>query len=145
MAGPGRKDNVVTTGMVWSPLLEAGFPVIIHTLSAIGALLIGSAQMLLEKGTRTHKVMGYLWCTLLLWTAISSFWIHEIRMFGPWSLIHLLSIWALLNIVYALHAARTGRITAHKKAMRGLYFYALILAGVFTLMPGRILNQILFG
>ena len=51
---------------------------------------------------------------------VPSFWIHEIRMWGPWSWIHLLSIFTLVA-------------------------FALLIAGVFTLAPGRVMHEVVFG
>jgi uncharacterized membrane protein len=49
-------------------------------------------QLALPKGTPRHRAVGYLWVALMLLVVIPSFWIHTIRQWGPWSWIHLLSI-----------------------------------------------------
>jgi uncharacterized membrane protein len=76
--------------------------------------------------------------------AISSFWISTIKFIGPFSPIHLLSIFVLVQLVGAVRAARSGRITDHKRYMQGLSFGALLVAGAFTLLPGRVMNAVLF-
>jgi uncharacterized membrane protein len=45
----------------------------------------------------------------------------------------------------AIKYAKQGRIQAHKKTMKGTYFLGLVGAGFFTLVPGRILFQVIFG
>jgi uncharacterized membrane protein len=109
------------------------------------ALFLGIAQLTLKKGTQLHRMTGYLWVALIAVVAISSFWIHDLRIIGPFSPIHLLSIWALYNLIQAIRAARAGDITSHAQSMRSLYFYALIGAGAFTLLPGRVMHAVVFG
>lgn len=116
-----------------------------HAFAAIAALVLGILQLALSKGTTLHRAVGYVWIFLLGAVALTSFWINDLRLIGPFSPIHLLSIYTLVNLVFALHAARRGNIKAHAAAMRSLVFLALIGAGAFTLMPGRIMHQVVFG
>lgn len=76
--------------------------------------------------------------------AVSSFFIHTIRMFGPFSALHLLSIITLVALVYAYRAARRGDIDSHRRTVVSLVVFGLIGAGLFTFMPGRILHEVLF-
>ena len=131
--------------MTLTPLLEAGPVILTHALAAILALVLGAAQLALPKGTVLHKVSGYLWVGLMLWTAASSLFIHEIRLIGPFSPIHILSVATLIALPRAIAAARSGKIATHRAIMSSLYFWALIVAGLFTLLPGRIMHQVLFG
>jgi len=39
---------------------------------------------------------------------------------------------------------RRDNLAGHRKTMRGLYTGACVLAGVFTLLPGRFLGQLLW-
>jgi len=41
--------------------------------------------------------------------------------------------------------ARRGNIRGHKRSMIGLFAGALIIAGIFTFVPGRIMHAVLFG
>ena len=75
---------------------------------------------------------------------ITSFFIHTLKVWGLFSPIHLLSIIVLYTIYMAITAARMGNIKKHQLSMKFLYFLALIVTGVFTFMPGRIMNQALF-
>ncbi|SHN14514.1 DUF2306 domain-containing protein [Roseibium suaedae] len=131
--------------MTLTPLLEAGPVIATHAAAAVAALLFGAIQLALPKGTLLHKTSGYLWIVLMFWTAASSLFIHEIRLIGPFSPIHILSIATLIAVPRAILAARSGKIATHRALMRSLYFWALIVAGIFTLLPGRIMHQVLFG
>jgi uncharacterized membrane protein len=77
--------------------------------------------------------------------ALSSFFIHEIRVIGNFSPIHLLSIITLIWLVFGVQAARKKRIKRHQIIMNSIYFFALIVTGFFTLLPGRLMHEILFG
>lgn len=81
----------------------------------------------------------------MLVVAGSSFWIHQIRLLGPWSPIHLLSIFSLAMLLVGAWAARTGNVRRHKLTMMGIFFGALVIAGLFTFMPGRIMHAVVFG
>ena len=41
--------------------------------------------------------------------------------------------------------ARAHRVKAHRNTMLGLFFGALVIAGVFTLWPGRVMHEAVFG
>jgi uncharacterized membrane protein len=36
-------------------------------------------------------------------------------------------------------------VSGHKKAMTSIFFGALIIAGAFTFLPGRIMHAVVFG
>lgn len=97
------------------------------------------------KGTLPHRTLGWIWVILMLVVALSSFWIHQIRLMGPWSPIHLLSIFTLMMLALGVAAARTHDVRRHKFTMIGIFFGALVIAGLFTLMPGRIMHAVVLG
>lgn len=92
-----------------------------------------------------HRTLGWIWVILMLVVALSSFWIHQIRLMGPWSPIHLLSIFTLMMLALGVAAARTHDVRRHKFTMIGIFFGALVIAGLFTLMPGRIMHAVVLG
>ena len=110
--------------MLITPLIEAGPTVIFHAGAAIAAFLIG---------------------LLLAFVAVSSFWINGLRLIGPFSPIHILSILTLVMLPLGVLRARRHRVSAHKKTMTGVFFGALVLAGLLTLVPGRVMHAVLFG
>jgi len=126
-------------------LFSASPVVQVHTYAAIAAFALGLVQFAAPKGTLPHRTIGWTWVLLLAVIAISSFWIHGIRMVGPFSPIHLLSIFVLLMLPLAVLHARRHRVDAHRKAMTGIFLGALIVAGVFTLVPGRVMHAVVFG
>jgi len=131
--------------MPLGPLFSAPPPIPWHAFAALAALVIGGAQLALPKGTTRHRVMGYAWAALMLVIAISSFWIQQIRLIGPFSPIHILSIIVLITVPLAVWHAHMHRVAKHRRVMISLYVFALIGAGVFTLLPGRIMHAVVFG
>lgn len=131
--------------MNWQALWNDGWIISAHALAALLAMGLGALQLALAKGTAPHRITGYAWVGLMAVVAIASFWIHEFRMFGPFSVIHILSAVTLGTLVYSILAVRQGRIRAHRSAMIQLYLLAVILTGLFTLWPGRTMHAVIFG
>jgi uncharacterized membrane protein len=131
--------------MTLDPLLNAPPEIQFHAIAAFLALVLGILQLALPKGNPRHRIVGYIWVASMLIVAISSFWIHTIQTVGLFSPIHILSVFTLLNVPYAVWAARRGNIKAHRRAMLSLFWLALVGAGLFTLLPNRIMGQVFFG
>jgi len=131
--------------MTLAPLLAAPAVIQWHAFAALGAFALGAVQLAAPKGTIPHRVFGWVWATLLLVVAVSSFFIHEIRLWGPWSPIHLLSLFTLIMLPLAVLRARRHQVERHRRAMTSLFVGALAIAGAFTLLPGRIMHEVIFG
>lgn len=131
--------------MTLQPLLDAAPAVQLHAFSAIAAFALGVVQLSAPKGTLPHRTVGYAWVALMIVVCITSFWIHEIRTWGPWSAIHLLSIFTLCTLPLAILHARHHRVGLHRRAMLSLFVGALVVAGLFTFVPGRIMHAVAFG
>ena len=110
---------------------------------AMIAIILGGIQLSMKKGGAIHKLLGRIWVGLMMFVAITSFFIHEINLWGAYSPIHLLSLWTIFILGVGVYYVRVGNIKRHKQVMIATYFFALILTGFFTLYPGRIMHQIL--
>jgi uncharacterized membrane protein len=128
-----------------APLLDAAPAIPLHALAAMAAFVLGVVQFAAPKGTLPHRAIGAIWVALMVTVAISSFWIHQLRLVGPWSPIHLLSIFTMLMLPLAVWKAHTHQVAAHRRIMIFLFSGALVIAGLFTLMPGRIMHAVVFG
>ncbi len=131
--------------MTLEPLFRAGPVIQIHAVAAMAAFVLGAVQLASPKGTLAHRTLGWIWVTLMALVAAGSLLIHTIREFGSFSVIHLISLLVLILLPRAVLAARRGDVDAHRRAMIGLYVGALVIAGVFTLYPGRIMHAVVFG
>jgi uncharacterized membrane protein len=131
--------------MTLAPLLAAPAAIQVHAFAAIAAFGLGLVQLSAPKGTIPHRVFGWSWVVLMLTVALSSFFIHKIRLLGQWSPIHLLSLLVLVLLPLAVLRAHRHNVTGHRCAMLGLFTGALVIAGVFTFLPGRIMHAVVFG
>jgi len=128
-----------------APLLDAAPAIPVHAFAAMAAFALGVVQLAAPKGTVPHRTLGWIWVILMAVVAISSFWIHEIRLVGPWSPIHLLSIFTLAMLVRGVWFARNHNVLRHRLTMTITFAGALVIAGLFTFMPGRIMHAVVFG
>jgi uncharacterized membrane protein len=131
--------------MTLAPLLNAAPVIQAHAGFAFAAIAVGAAQFLAPKGTLPHRAVGWAWAALMMLVAGTSLFIHEIRTWGPWSPIHLLSLFTLAVVPLAVWRARQHDIRAHRLAMIWIFTLALVVTGLFTLAPGRIMNKVMFG
>ena len=146
MAGIGFENGGQPgSGMNLAPLIGAEIPIPSHAIAALVALVIGSVQLVRRKGTSSHVVLGWAWVALMVYVAISSLFINEYRSFGPFSPIHLLIFVTLGGLFFGIRGIRRGQVTAHRQAMIITFSCALVVAGVFTLLPGRTMHQVVFG
>jgi uncharacterized membrane protein len=131
--------------MSLAPLLNAAPAIPFHALAAMSAFVLGVVQFAAPKGTLPHRTIGWIWVGLMMSVAASSFWIHQIRLIGPWSPIHLLSIFTLLVVPLGVWRAHRHEIADHSRIMILTFSGALVIAGLFTLLPGRIMHTVVFG
>jgi len=131
--------------MSFDPLLSAPLVVQIHAFLALVAVALTVALFSLRKGSGLHRILGWSWVSLMGFVALSSFWIGDFRWVGPFGPIHLLSVLTLVSLVRGVRAARGHRVADHRTIMRSLTFGALMIAGLFTFLPGRIMFAVITG
>ena len=131
--------------MSLAPLLNAVPQIPIHAFAAMAAFVLGIVQFAAPKGTLPHRTIGWIWVALMALVAGSSFWIHQIRLLGPFSPIHLLSIFTLAMLPFGVWFAHRHRVADHRRVMVLMFSGALVIAGLFTLLPGRIMHAVVFG
>ncbi|TVQ97781.1 MAG: DUF2306 domain-containing protein [Desulfovibrionales bacterium] len=128
-----------------APLNNANWIIQIHTYTAILAFILGIYQFFASKGGLVHRRIGYLWVGLMIIVALSSFGIFQLRIIGPFSPIHLISIYVCIVTPLAVLAARRHQIPIHRANMIGLFVGGLVVAGGFTFIPGRIMHAVFLG
>nr|WP_227870895.1 DUF2306 domain-containing protein [Orrella marina] len=113
-----------------------------HTALAAVSLLSGALLLWGRKGNRAHQIAAWGWVICMAAVAGSSFAIY-----GPdgYSWIHGLSVLTLLMLATGVMRARSHNIAAHRANMISLYVGALVITGLFTLLPGRLLGNALWG
>ena len=63
-------------------------------------------------------------------------------LFSP---IHLLSLFTLVMLWLGVRRAQRGDIVSHRLTMQFTYFLALVVTGLLTFLPGRIMYRVAFG
>jgi uncharacterized membrane protein len=129
--------------MTLAPLLAAPLLVKLHAGAAMIALVVGIAQFVGVKGTTAHRALGWLWVAMMTIVAVSALGVTGED--GRYSWIHLMIPLVAALLPAAVLAARRHDVPRHRNAMLGLFFGALVVTGLFTLLPGRILGQVVFG
>jgi uncharacterized membrane protein len=124
--------------------------VAVHLTCVSVATAIGPVALWARLGAtqrpRLHRAFGYAWVTLMIVAAISAIFIRDASLpnIAGYTPIHLLIPFVLFNFYAAFRALAQGRIAAHRRFMVGTYIGACIVAGLFTLIPGRYLGNLLW-
>jgi uncharacterized membrane protein len=119
----------------------------VHMTAAIGAIVTGPVALWARKGReqrpKLHRAFGYAWVTLMVITAVSAIFIHVSGLpnIGGYTPIHILIPVTLFGLFGAFYYLAKGDIRKHKQTMQRLYFGACLLAGMFTLMPQRLIGH----
>ncbi len=136
-------EGAVSFRIDLSPLLEIPPVLQAHIAGAVSSFLIGTVLMLGVKGRTFHRVLGYTWVATMTVTAVSSFFITGLNG-DSYSFIHLLSGWTVILLPMAIAAARRHEIAKHRKEMTGLFFGGMLIAGLFSFLPGRMMWHLFF-
>jgi uncharacterized membrane protein len=131
--------------MTLAPLFSASPAIQVHAFAAMAAFALGVVQLAAPKGTLPHRTLGWVWVALMAVVAVSSAFVHTIKLWGPWSPIHLLSIFTMVVLPVAVLRAHLHDVRGHRRAMIGLFAGALVIAGLFTFVPGRVMYAVAFG
>lgn len=128
-------------------LLDQHPLVFVHLVSALAALLIGALVMLRRKGTAAHRWLGWSWVVLMAVTTVSSAFIldHGMPNLAGFTPIHAFTVVVAVGLPQGIRKIRRGDVQGHRAHMRGLFFGACVVAGLFTLLPGRFLGRLLWG
>lgn len=131
--------------MTVEPLISAPLAVQMHVACAAIALPVGSFALFRPRRDRVHKVLGYIWVAAIVGLSLSGLLIESsIALIGAFGPIHLFSLFALWGVAEGLWHIRKGDIARHRAAMQSVWFGAMGTAGLLTLLPGRVMNRMLF-
>ncbi|MGD9968589.1 MAG: DUF2306 domain-containing protein [Hyphomonadaceae bacterium] len=116
----------------------------LHVYAALTALAIGAVILFRPKGRGLHKILGWSWVIAMATTAVSSLFIMEVNN-GFFSFIHLLSGWTIIALPMAIFAIRNRKVDVHRRTMTGMFVGGLLVAGLLSFIPGRIMFEMFFG
>jgi uncharacterized membrane protein len=124
----------------------AAVPVLIwpHLLTIMVAVALTPVMLLRPRGTRAHRRLGWVWVVAMFSTALFSLFVRNVN-HGGFSIIHILSVWTLIQVPIIVWSARTHNVKRHRYGVRAMVTGALLIAGFFTFPFDRLLGQWLFG
>lgn len=126
-------------------VFAAASPVIqVHAIAAITAFALAAAQLLGPKGARLHRTLGWTFVAVMGVVVTTAFFIRSGED-GGFSVIHILIPVTVAGTISGVAHARRGNVRRHRNAMLMLFFGALVIAGGFTLSPGRLMHMVVFG
>lgn len=94
-----------------------------HVAAATISVILGAVQLRRPKAVAGHRLVGRAYVITILWAAVSSFWIRDIRD-GAFSWLHVLSVVTLVGVVAAVIAIRRGDVRGHRAHMTGSWLGA---------------------
>lgn len=111
---------------------------LIHTLCAVIAIVIGGLVVLLRKGTKQHKVLGYTFFSAMVIMNLTALFTKSIYSFGPF---HLMAIGSLAFVTGGVSAPvlfRKSRnwLRIHYDLM--LWSYVGLIAAMFSEIAVRV-------
>ena len=118
-----------------------------HLATVLPCFVLGTILIFIKKGTFVHKIMGRGYLILMLITAIITIFIPAQvgpQLLNHFGFIHLLSLLTIYTVPTAYFAIKKCKVKVHQRKMVLLYIGAIIIAGGFTLFPGRFLHQLFF-
>src|SRR5215467_7336625 len=121
--------------MTLAPLLAASPAIQFHAFAAMAAFGLGLVQFAAPKGTLPHRTIGWIWVALMIVVSVSAFFIHQIRLWGPWSPIHLLALFTLIVLPIAVWHAHRHAVDKHRNRMVALFIVVQAIADQCTLHP----------
>jgi uncharacterized membrane protein len=122
----------------------------IHMSAAITAVLLGPVALWARLGRTTrprlHRALGYAWVTCMITAALSAIFIRDFQLPNAmgYTPIHLLIPLTFFSLYRAFVYLLQGNIQGHRKTMQWLYVSACLVAGAFTLVPGRYLGNLIW-
>ena len=130
-------------GFAPTPPAAREVAVIVHLATVLPSLPLGLYLFLARKGGARHRLLGRIWMALMAVTAVAALFIRHLND-GEFSPIHLASVVTLVGIPLAINAARQRRIAAHRAHLLAMFIGALLVSGVLSFLPGRIMWHWLF-
>jgi len=111
----------------------------LHLGTIAVALGLTPVLLLRRRGDSRHRLLGWIWASAMFITAVITLFVRVINP-GHLSPIHLLSLLTIVAVPRLVWQARGHRIAQHRRGVRTVVTFALLLAGVLTFPFGRMLG-----
>lgn len=112
---------------------------LIHLTSSMLAVLFGTLVLVLNKGTKQHKQVGYAYTTSMIVLIITAFMIY--RLFKGWGLFHYLTVVSLFTLLAGMIPVWfKQRITKWKSLHIGFMYWSVM--GLYAAFAAETLTRI---
>lgn len=118
------------------------WPMWVHIVTLAVALVLTPVMLVRPRGDRPHRVLGYVWLSAMITTALVSFLIPKAGDISP---IWILSGLTLFTSVEIWRTARSHNWQKHRFHVRGIVIGGLLIAGFFTFQFGRVFDRWISG
>ncbi len=128
-------------------LMQRHALIFFHLVTAVAALGLGLYMLLRRKGTPAHRTLGWMWVVLMTVTALATVFLRDYRLPNllGYTPIHLFTVLVAVTLPMGIAYIRRGNVNGHRRTMTWLYIGSCVIAGLFTLLPGRFLGSLLWG
>lgn len=134
--------------MTLAPLLAAPLLIQLHVALGVSAFAVGAVRLICPDRDGMDRVLGWSFLALLLLTAGSAFLLPSPGK-GPSLMgltpMHAFAALAVAGAGAAVVAAQQGDRLRWRKVVTATFSGVLVMAALFELLPGRMLNTVLAG
>ena len=112
---------------------------LIHVIAAVIALLSGSLVLIMRKGTRRHKQVGYVYVAGMVVLIATALMIY--RLFGGWGVFHYTTLVSLLTLGLGMIPILTKRPSKSWKYLHFSFMYWSVM-GLYAAFAAEILTRV---
>ena len=112
---------------------------LIHLITSMIALIAGSLVLIMEKGTKQHKQIGYVYVVSMSILILTAFMIY--RLFEGWGAFHYASVISLLTIALGMIPIWTKKPEKQWKYLHFSFMYWSVM-GLYSAFIAEILTRV---
>jgi uncharacterized membrane protein len=128
-------------GLDLSVFASAPLSTRIHAIIILVLVVAGWIMLALPKGDRRHRTLGWIWVSGMVAMGATSLTVPH---GDSWVAAYIGGGSALALLAYGIYAVKTRRLRNHGRTM-AMLMIALVLMTLLSLMPGRLLHDVVFG
>jgi uncharacterized membrane protein len=113
----------------------------IHAVTILVLVVAGWIMLALPKGDRRHRTFGWIWVGGMVAMGATSLTVPH---GDSWVAAYIGGGSALALLGYGVYAVKTRKLRNHGRTM-AMLMIALVLMSLLSLMPGRLLHDVVFG
>ena len=112
---------------------------LIHLIASIIALITGSLVLIMKKGTKRHKQIGYVYVVSMGILILTAFMIY--RLFGGWGIFHYTTVVSLMTVGLGMIPIWTKKPAKKWKYLHFSFMYWSVI-GLYAAFAAEVLTRI---